>query len=443
MRARVFSRKNRKGITEGLWQSFLGPQKSAAKLRRWAFIAIILISIVFLLVNAPGNISSFTKWIFSAKSFGHIISFFLALWIGLQSAALAQSAIYSMSQVKDARKHILQNALGFPRTIVELHADKKAANEMDEAIENIGGPGKLHIQMDSAVLLESSWGSLNSVGPSSKAIDLDSFERIRLILDLRDQVINLNIWGRTKDGIRVNIEGARIVYSIARGNKEADLSSPYPFSKAAALRIGKIMENDNQISSKGNNSDIANPIGAHGEKFFERELQLFIGNFWLGELLASPSKQSLEEEGQKNSLFLARDSIRKQFIKQSRANALEHGFQIHWIDIGTWKVDKLAQSILQDYQDENYMEDQFLENDLLEQNKNSELGRLFGELVKSSSPKDHVKDEESFPKQVFNAYFGLIDGLRLRYGNLLSENNGQLSLLLRYLKFIGKNPEEG
>lgn len=383
----------------------------------------------------PASVEGIISEVFSAKYFGHLIATFLSIWIGLRAASLAQSAIYSLDSVGKSQNHILANAFGLFHKEVDLQNTDTANKNI--VFRNIGGPAKLIIPMESAVILESSWGTLRSAGPQESLTELAGFERSRLIIDLRDQVVDINLSARTKDGVRTKVEGARAVFSISRGAKEASLSNPYPFSKQAALRIARQIENIPGASN--NQSSMGNPVGHHGGRFIEQELQAFIGEFWLGELLAAPKEQSLEIEGGQSHLFLARDLIRKQFIEYSRKRAIEQGIQINWIDIGTWKVDELAQGILQDYQDENVDQLSFLEENPLEQSKNEEINRLLTELVKVDSQNNlAANNNENIQSQMLAAYLGIIDGLRLRYEHLMSGREEELTVLLRFLRLLGK-----
>ena len=432
MRARVASRKGLGSSQVRLWQGILGPKASSIRLRKLTLIGLISLILIYFSINLPENFETLINELFSAKNLGHLIAAFLSIWLGLRAAALAQSAIFSLDPISKSQKHILANALG-------LFVNKLDIQNIDEAnknivFNNIGGPAKLVIPMESAVILESSWGTLRSVGPQDSFTELAGFERSRMIIDLRDQVVNIHLSARTKDGVRTKVEGARAVFSIARGAKEASLSNPYPFSKQAAMRLSRQIEN---ISGTGS-SDTANPLGHHGSRFIEQELQAFIGEFWLGELLAAPKEQSLENEGGQSHLFLARDLIRKQFIEYSRKRAIEQGIQINWIDIGTWKVDELAQGILQDYQDENLDALSFHEDDPLEQSKNDEINRLLNELIRVEEQSNFSENNQNSRSQMLSAYFGIIDGLRLRYENLLDEKDEELTILLRFLRLLGK-----
>jgi regulator of protease activity HflC (stomatin/prohibitin superfamily) len=91
----------------------------------------------------------------------------------------------------------------------------------------LGGPGKLVIHSDSAVILER-YGRLSRVeGPG--IVFLKRFERIREIIDLRPQIKNIPTEFFTRDGIAVETD-IRARFQIKGGVRESP-KEPYPVDK--------------------------------------------------------------------------------------------------------------------------------------------------------------------------------------------------------------------
>ena len=107
MRARVASRKGLESSPGRLWQGVLGPKASSIRLRKWIFVGVIAIFLIFAFLNISTNAEGTLNVLFSAKSLGHFLAFFLSIWLGFRAAALAQSAIYSLNTVNESQNHIL------------------------------------------------------------------------------------------------------------------------------------------------------------------------------------------------------------------------------------------------------------------------------------------------------------------------------------------------
>jgi hypothetical protein len=113
------------------------------------------------------------------------------------------------------------------------------------AHRQLGGPGRLIVFNDSAVVLERYGRITRIAGPG--AVFLERFERIREVIDLRPQVKTFPADGAivvTKDGIQVRAE-ITIRFQIKRGTPKSP-EEPYPVDDAAlqlaarahAVRIG-------------------------------------------------------------------------------------------------------------------------------------------------------------------------------------------------------------
>jgi hypothetical protein len=67
------------------------------------------------------------------------------------------------------------------------------------------------------------WSAQISTG---RVYELDGFERLRSVIDLRDQTIQFDISNRTKDGILITIKGIRIIFLSCDPNQAAGQSHP-------------------------------------------------------------------------------------------------------------------------------------------------------------------------------------------------------------------------
>lgn len=132
--------------------------------------------------------------------------------------------------------------------IIHVRNGRIAEEDQDSPVVQIGGPGLVQVELDSAILTEKADGSYRIIGPtyhphragflerlraSIKRISpaqrygagyavLEDFERIRQTVDLRDQSQNpktgrgLEFVARTRDGLLVTAKDVKFVFSIRR-----------------------------------------------------------------------------------------------------------------------------------------------------------------------------------------------------------------------------------
>jgi hypothetical protein len=410
---------------------FLHRKISSAKFRLRIVLIISLGALLLMLINFPVSGGSD---IFSAGSLGNLLILGIALWSGLQIAALLHIALYDVDSPRNAAMRILGRAFGIGIPSFEIGQEKELNPEFQE-LDKAGGPAHINIHMDSALVLESSEGHLRVLGPSENTQLLESFERIRAVIDLRDQIMSFNISSRTRDGVRIRVHGVRIVYSVVRGRDETSLARPYPFSTQATIRLVRFSKNERTSNLSASHS-AQNLIAEQGREFFEREVQQFIGQIWLSDLLVQNASG-----GNDSSLLLAREEIRNQFVESIRSRAFEQGIELQWIDIGTWKSDELAQEILEDYQQGQMDNIPYSKEEIIGEQRAEELQRLFDELLPKNFDERTFGSPEEESGKFLSGLFGLLDGLKLRYGEKLDEDGDQVETLLRFLRILSKRTE--
>ncbi len=112
----------------------------------------------------------------------------------------------------------------------------------------IGGPGYAQVNLDSVALLERVDGFPEIIEPRDKPWKLGCFERIReigksdkpgkreyAIVNLRDQFARgISVRARTKDGIPIEAQDIKVMFSILRKPKEqAPENNPYHYEEKA------------------------------------------------------------------------------------------------------------------------------------------------------------------------------------------------------------------
>jgi len=164
-----------------------------------------------------------------------VLSLYIGYKISLTFASIYLADIFEIKDQSISEKYLKQSAFTFP-IYYQIHVENAQVRPADQSspIFRIGGPGKVIINIENAVVFEKINGTPRISGTTiEKPIELESFERVRKIIDLRDQSANLSIAARTLDGIPIEIKDIRLIFSVFRNTKLSTIEKPYPFSEDA------------------------------------------------------------------------------------------------------------------------------------------------------------------------------------------------------------------
>jgi hypothetical protein len=195
--------------------------------------------------------------------------------------------------------------------------------DKNSPIFRIGGPGKVDVHLENAALFEKTDGTPHVVGPTYRRYEiLEGFERLRSVIDLRDQYFDLTVEGRTQDGIPVIAKDVRLVSSVYRGPQDSGhpdhFQQPYPYKEEAIQNL--VYKQDRSPLIKTMTGSIRS------------ELSSFIGKHTLSEFLTN-AESSVE--------FIPRDQITDLFYdyaKEFSQRAETRGVELKWIGVGTWVI---------------------------------------------------------------------------------------------------------
>lgn len=162
-----------------------------------------------------------------------MFSIFMGYHIAANLASIYLADVFDIKDISISEKYIKQSAFSFP-VYYQIHIENAQVRTEDQIspIVRIGGPGRVLINLENAVVFEKINGSPRIIGPTTeKPIELESFERIRKIIDLRDQSAKLDISARTLDGIPIEIKDIRLIFSVFRNSIQVSITKPYPFNE--------------------------------------------------------------------------------------------------------------------------------------------------------------------------------------------------------------------
>jgi hypothetical protein len=266
---------------------------------------------------------------------------------------------------------------GYGRGKITINEGKISKEDEQSPLILIGGPGSIQVNLDSIALLEKVNGEPRVIYPRSEAWKLGRFERIReigksdepgkreyAIINLRDQFVSgLSVKSRTKDGIQIEAQGIKVIFSILRRqpiDDEKVQGDAYLFDERAVQSL--VYDQTIITPVPSTPSGITFPWDTTVIPLVISELEELIISHNLGEILASISQKELdtafsndqtvaqmrlEMTGQQVKVgarreapnFESRSKITAQFFeKEFKEKAAALGVSIEWIDIGTWQL---------------------------------------------------------------------------------------------------------
>lgn len=304
--------------------------------RLFIFITVSLfLWVVLALLSHPIQRSVFSPAyqlflaMFSADVLRHILVLWLALVLGTEMAARYLDDIFEMDNMPTALRYIWSAAFLGKYPKLTIRDGDVASEDKGSPVYLIGGPGWVDVHLENVAVFEKMDGAPHVVSPEhQEAVLLEGFERLRTVIDLRDQVIELTVSGRTQDGIPVTAKDVRLVYSIDRGFRLTpddeslgigDQRMTYPFSEQAVLHL---------VYRHGKD-----PLYDVMRDLIRAEMISFISRHTLSEFLTNA------HEADQVNQFIPRDEITDLFYDYTQefsSQAEEHGVRLQWIGVGTW-----------------------------------------------------------------------------------------------------------
>lgn len=269
---------------------------------------------------------------------------------------------------------------GYGREKITINEGKIPEADERSPIILIGGPGHIQVNLDSVALVEKVNGEPRVIYPRKDSWVLGRFDRIReigkfdevgkreyAIINLRDQFVSgLSVKSRTKDGIPIEAQGIKVIFSILRKqatDEETVLNDDaYLFDEHAVrtLVYGQTIITPEPSVQSG----ISFPWNTSVIPLITSEMEKMINSRTLSEILATISQKEvdltsnneatiaqmrLEMTGEQRTTLSSQDKAAPSFQSRSKITALffddafkekaaNIGVSIQWIDVGTWQL---------------------------------------------------------------------------------------------------------
>jgi hypothetical protein len=276
----------------------------------------------------------------------------LAFWVAYRTAAIYLDDIYELGDIQVAQRFILQAVFSSQYNHIAIREGEVQPELKKSPVYRIGGPGLVSVDMNSAALFEAIDGKPNVIGPTiGRMAVLSGFERLRSIIDLRDQMNKYSITGRTRDGIRIQLKDVNTLFGVDRGGQTPSRTRPYPFEEHAIKRL---------VYRQGLTSWVTATDSLIRRRFGE-----FIARHTLSDFLAAIGAPELEEASQAQAelrqaaqvlagasaaasvpspasppdFFTRTDVMTELFTDEfRRKEAADRGVEIKWIGGGVWEL---------------------------------------------------------------------------------------------------------
>ena len=244
----------------------------------------------------------------SPRVISHILALFIPLWLAIRIAGVYLDDIFELHNTRLAGQYITRAAFAFPDfETIQIREGKLSQADKNSTAIKIGGPAFARVHLENAAVFEHPDGKPEVVGPTSdrpgEIYFMPGFTRLRRAVDLRHQTIPLNrVTGRTRDGIPIQLQNIRLLFSIQRGQNSPNLKHPYPFSEDAILTLVY------QQPGSGNKSSVLSRaiLG-----LVSGELVNFISQFTLADLLSTIGQPEIQRQIELDNM-LRRELERRQ-----------------------------------------------------------------------------------------------------------------------------------
>ncbi len=257
----------------------------------------------------------------------HLLPVAAGGWLGLRLAAHYLNDVYALESVPMAGRYLRSAVFGLGYDTLVVSSGDARHLDWTSTLLRVGGPGWLSVHLGFAAACETLDGHPRVYGPASRRF-LHGFERLRDVIDLRDQLRRVDESRVvTRDGIEVLARDAQMVFRVHSGNQPRNLSDPYPFTEEAIRRLV-----------------YGQPVAATGQRkwsdalpgLVRREITRFVGDLTLeGFLAMQPEPQRLLA----GDLHIPRQELTERFRTDTLRQRLQDtGLELDWVGVGTWEV---------------------------------------------------------------------------------------------------------
>jgi hypothetical protein len=275
-------------------------------------------------------IDHFLGFFLAGDTLTRLITFFTPAWLAIEFASIYLMDIFELPKASIGRNFITRTAFAFPKMErLVISSEELSGKQKDSPVIRIGGPSRVQVNLEYAAVFEKINGTFHPISPNLRiqthvksfsqrftellsriglpiqgadghpaskvtefvgkpkylpvSSELDGFERLRKIIDLRDQTMSFSVEARTSDGIHVTVKDVHMIFSVWRGVDQTSIGRPYPVRRQAIYWL-----------TYQNNPGDHWPYTMKG--LVQEEFVRFINEHTLGELLAAIGEPEIQRQ---------------------------------------------------------------------------------------------------------------------------------------------------
>jgi hypothetical protein len=269
--------------------------------------------------------------------------------IGVFLTALYISDLFELESFWIAIRYLVASLFGLAYPTLRIDSgdlDELESINTQNPLMRIGGPGHLRVHLGYAAVFESAQGLPRVYGTRAASHEmremfLDGFERLRGVVDLRDQIGKAEqVQTVTRDGIEVSARDVQMLFRVYGGGQDRSLHNPYPFTEAGVRRLvyGQPVHEDGQRKWVDELPDL-----------IRGEIRKFVARHSIEEFLALQPYRMLDQDtppteapagfDQGAAFQIPRRQLTERFhTPELRRKLQQLGLELAWVGVGTWEV---------------------------------------------------------------------------------------------------------
>jgi hypothetical protein len=276
--------------------------------------------------------------LFAPQVLLHLVPVGAALWLGMRLASLYLTDLFELNSPAIADRYLQSAVFGIGYDT--LNVDQAELDQLNQSspLLRIGGPGYLQVHLGFAVVMEASNGLPRVYGPDQRRF-IEGFERLRDVVDLRDQLREIDeVRAVTADGIEVHARDVQMVFRVYGGGQNRSLEAPYPYTEAAIRRL---------VYGRPVTEDGTRPLADELAELAANEIRSFVSSLTLEAFLALQPEGDSANGGPERPdpttapgvFHISRRRLTDRFhTPKAKARLQEHGLELDWVGVGTWEV---------------------------------------------------------------------------------------------------------
>lgn len=210
------------------------------------------------------------------------------------------------------------------KKVIDFSNGEVSKEAKKSTLFKLGGPGWVTCSAETVAVFEKMDGEVHIVGPSGDPVQIEGFERLRTVLDLREIKEEMGACYRTRDGILLQIKDVKARYSIERSPEapkpdKNGYVQPYSFNPEAIKKLvyGQPKRDWHRATTN----------------FVEPNLRTFISRHKFSELLSN----CLPDPAMADKISLVpREKLTELIWNDLTKVASNNGIQLIWLGAGVW-----------------------------------------------------------------------------------------------------------